>query len=253
MKTQKIGTNGNWHGNCFLDSAADGCSAEGNNTKGQRQQRSKMEGMTSRKATTKTTGGDEGRKEGKREMDPEEMNRLMLANEGLVRREVLRFTAKWAGEPTLDERLMQAGRIGLWKALLGYDGKRAAFSTYAVPSIYRHIRREWEGQSRYESFFSSSLQDPVGEEEDCELGDLCPDPNAEDPAAGIVAKERKEEALREVGSLPEAERTVVEHYFGLHGRESLNLPAIARKLDKSVQYIHRVLHRALGRLDPDAA
>ena len=56
-----------------------------------------------------------------------------------------------------------------------------------------------------------------------------------------------------MGSLPEAERTVVEHYFGLHGRERLNLPAIARKLDKSVQYIHRVLHRALGRLDPEAA
>ena len=208
MMAQKIVTNGNWHGNCFLDSAADGCSTEGNGTKGQRQQRSKMERDKGRKAT-KTTGGDEGRKEGKREMDPEELNRLMLANEGLVRREVLRFTAKWTGEPTLDERLMQAGRIGLWKALLGYDGRRAAFSTYAVPSIYRHIRREWEGQSRYEAFFSASLQDPVGEEEDCELGDLFADPNAEDPAAGIVAKERTAEALREVDSLPERERVVV--------------------------------------------
>ena len=211
-----------------------------------------MDGNTGRKAR-KTTGGDEGRKVGKREMDAEEMNRLVLANEGLVRREVLRFTAKWTGTPTLDEGLMQAGRIGLWRAILGYDGRKAAFSSYAVPSIYRHIRREWEGQSRYESFFSASLQDPAGEEEGCTLGDLCADPNAADPREGIDAEERREEALRGAESLPERERTVVEHYFGLRGRERLNLPAIAKRLGKSVQYIHRVLHRALGRLGPDAA
>ena len=248
--TQEFGTNENWHGNCFLDSAADGCSAEGTNTR-QHQQRSAMGTNTGRKAA-ETTGG-EGRKGGKGAMDTEEMNRLVLANEGLVRREVLRFTAKWAGEPTLDDGLMQAGRIGLWKAILGYDGKKAAFSSYAVPSIYRHIRREWEKQSRYEAFFSASLQDPVGEEEDCTLGDLCADPNAEAPDAGMVAREARGEALVGVDALPAPEREVVEHYFGLRGRERLNLPAIAKRLGKSVQYIHRVLHRALGRLGPKAA
>jgi RNA polymerase sigma factor (sigma-70 family) len=254
MRTQKNGTNGTWHGNCSLDSAADGCSAEGNTTKEQHQQRSKMEIDKGRKATTKTTGGDGSRKEGKREMGPEELNREVLANEGLVCQEVLRFTAKRTGKATMDEDLRQEGLIGLWKAILGYDrGKGAAFSSYAVPSIRRHIQREWEKRSRSAAFFPASLQDPVGEDEDCTLGDLCADPNTAAPDAGIVAEERKEEALREVDSLPEAERTVVEHYFGLRGRERLNLPAIARKLDKSVQYIHRVLHRALGRMDPDAA
>lgn len=252
--TQEFGTNGNWHGNCFLDSAADGCSAEGNHTKGQHQQRSKMEIEKGRKATRKTTGGDGSRKEGKREMSAEELNRLVLANEGLVCREVLRFTAKRTGEATMDEDLRQEGLIGLWKAFLGYDGgKGAAFSSYAVPSIRRHIQREWEKKARYEARFPASLQDPVGEEEDCTLGDLCADPNAAEPWAGIVAEEMRDEALRGLESLPERERVVVEYYFGLRGREQLNLPAIARRLGKSVQYIHRVFHRALGRLDPEAA
>jgi RNA polymerase sigma factor (sigma-70 family) len=40
------------------------------------------------------------------------------------------------------DEAIQAGRIGLWRAVLGYDpGRGGAFSTYAWPSITRHVWR----------------------------------------------------------------------------------------------------------------
>jgi RNA polymerase sigma factor (sigma-70 family) len=43
------------------------------------------------------------------------------------------------------EEALQAGRIGLWRAIQGYDPTRGtAFSTYAWVAIYRHIRRRNE-------------------------------------------------------------------------------------------------------------
>jgi RNA polymerase sigma factor (sigma-70 family) len=51
----------------------------------------------------------------------------------VVRKQIL-------GDLPYDEAI-QAGRIGLWRAVLGYDPCRGAFSTYAWPSITRHIWR----------------------------------------------------------------------------------------------------------------
>jgi len=66
------------------------------------------------------------------------LNWLMARHDGLVqvivRRQVL-------GDLPFDEAL-QAGRIGLWHAILGYHPQRGlAFSTYAWPSIMRHVWR----------------------------------------------------------------------------------------------------------------
>jgi RNA polymerase sigma factor (sigma-70 family) len=45
---------------------------------------------------------------------------------------------------------VQAGRIGLWRAILGYDPDRgSAFSTYAWPSITRHIWRAAKEAGRF--------------------------------------------------------------------------------------------------------
>jgi RNA polymerase sigma factor (sigma-70 family) len=65
------------------------------------------------------------------------LNELMDRHDGLVhavvRKQIL-------GSLPYGEAL-QAGRIGLWRAVLGYDPDRGAFSTYAWPSITRHIWR----------------------------------------------------------------------------------------------------------------
>ena len=64
----------------------------------------------------------------------EKLNR----HEGLVHAVIRR---EGSGTLTYEEAL-QAGRIGLWRAILGYEPKRGtAFSTYAWVAIRRHIRR----------------------------------------------------------------------------------------------------------------
>jgi RNA polymerase sigma factor (sigma-70 family) len=72
------------------------------------------------------------------------LNELMETHDGLVhavvRKQIL-------GNLPYDEAL-QAGRIGLWRAVLGYDPERGAFSTYAWPSITRHIWRAVKEASR---------------------------------------------------------------------------------------------------------
>ena len=65
--------------------------------------------------------------------------RLMAAHEGLVhavvRKQVL-------GHLSYTEAL-QAGRVGLWRAILGFDPERGhTFSTYAWTSIMHHVWRE---------------------------------------------------------------------------------------------------------------
>jgi len=66
------------------------------------------------------------------------LNALMKKHDGLVhavvRRQVL-------GDLPYDEAI-QAGRMGLWRAVLGYDPNRgSAFSTYAWRSIVHHVWR----------------------------------------------------------------------------------------------------------------
>jgi RNA polymerase sigma factor (sigma-70 family) len=75
---------------------------------------------------------------------------LMSRHKGLVhavvRRQVL-------GDLPFDEAL-QAGRIGLWRAILGFDPSRGfAFSTYAWPAIQRRV---WRAVKHYTRFYASS-------------------------------------------------------------------------------------------------
>lgn len=74
--------------------------------------------------------------------DRDSLNGLMVEHDGLVhavvRRQVL-------GNLPFAEAL-QAGRIGLWRAILGYDPQRGvAFSTYAWPCIMRQV---WQAVKR---------------------------------------------------------------------------------------------------------
>lgn len=66
------------------------------------------------------------------------VDRALRDNEGLIHAVIRR---EGSGSLSYEEAL-QAGRIGLWRALLGYDAARGtAFSTYAWVVIRRHIRR----------------------------------------------------------------------------------------------------------------
>lgn len=76
------------------------------------------------------------------------LNRLMTEHEGLVhavvRRQVL-------GELPFAQAL-QAGRMGLWQAILGYDPSYGtAFSTYAWPCIMRQVWRAVKVHARFQA------------------------------------------------------------------------------------------------------
>jgi RNA polymerase sigma factor (sigma-70 family) len=78
---------------------------------------------------------------------PECLDWLLRQHEGLVRYDLAH--QRLCGLPF--EEALQAGRIGLWRAIEGYDPQRGTrFSTYAYPAIIRQVwdavRREcaWE-------------------------------------------------------------------------------------------------------------
>lgn len=76
------------------------------------------------------------------------LNALMARHDGLVhavvRRQVL-------GDLPFDEAL-HAGRIGLWRAILGFDPSRGlAFSTYAWPCIKHRVWRAVKAHTRFHS------------------------------------------------------------------------------------------------------
>jgi RNA polymerase sigma factor (sigma-70 family) len=81
------------------------------------------------------------------------LNELMARHDGLVQAVVRQQVL---GDLPFAEAL-QAGRVGLWHAIQGFDPCRGlAFSTYAWPSIMRQVWREVKDHDR---FCSSSVID----------------------------------------------------------------------------------------------
>ena len=129
--------------------------------------------------------------------------RLMVAHEGLVhavvRKQVL-------GHLPFAEAL-QAGRIGLWRAILGYDPQRGtAFSTYAWTSIMHQVWREVKLAARGHLQTTEHL--PL--DEDC-----CSMPEATDPAQAWEASVVHSALWDLVSRLPERLRTVILARYGL--------------------------------------
>ena len=79
---------------------------------------------------------------------PVSLSRLMERHGGLVQAVVRQ---QYLGDLSFAEAL-QAGRIGLWRAILGFDPQRGvAFSTYAWPAIMRHVWQAVKNQARQDS------------------------------------------------------------------------------------------------------
>jgi RNA polymerase sigma factor (sigma-70 family) len=131
---------------------------------------------------------------------PECLNLLMARHENLVhavvRQQVL-------GDLPFAEAL-QAGRIGLWRAILGYDHQRGiSFSTYAWPGIMRHI---WKAVKAYVRFHAL----PVADNELTPLG-------VSDPAKIWEGSAVQQELHNLVQRLPERLRQVIIARYGLDG------------------------------------
>jgi RNA polymerase primary sigma factor len=93
----------------------------------------------------------------------------------------------------------------------------------------------------------TSLDRPLGEEEDAAFGDLLP---SEGPAPeDVVHISLREEMLRRaLDELPDRERTVVLMRYGIDGGEPTPLREIGRQLGITPERVRQIESKALGRL-----
>jgi RNA polymerase sigma factor (sigma-70 family) len=131
------------------------------------------------------------------------LNRLMARHDGLVQAVVRRQTL---GRLPFQEAV-QAGRIGLWRAILGYDPERGvAFSTYAWPSIMRHVWRAVKANQHLSQLRATEV-------------DIAPG-DATDPAVTWEASAVRMALHRLVRRLPDRLRGIIVARYGLTGQPS---------------------------------
>ena len=158
--------------------------------------------------------------------DRESVEQLMRTHEGLVHHIVRQ---QWCGCLSYEEAA-HAGRIGLWRAILGFDPERGrAFSTYASVAIARHVWRAVEG---------------AGQEERRARAPACTRPYR-DPQVQVLAWEVQATLQAMVARLPDKQRWIVCAYYGLDGRGGCTLAQLGGRLGCSRQAVHYHLHKAL--------
>jgi RNA polymerase primary sigma factor len=93
-----------------------------------------------------------------------------------------------------------------------------------------------------------SLERPIGDDGDGELGDLIASEHAPDPLDEVAETLHSETLRFALAHLPEQERRTLELRFGLDGTDGLPLEAIGRELGLSRERVRQLEERALRRL-----
>jgi RNA polymerase sigma factor (sigma-70 family) len=130
------------------------------------------------------------------------------------------------------EEALQAGRIGLWHAIRGYDPAReTAFSTYAWVAIWRHIHRRGKELSRDNDAGAPEMPaqwivlDPVEE----------------------VEKHLTIDALHDlVGQLPQRFRRVIVGRYGLGEQLPCTLNELGKEMGLSGERVRQLQQEALA-------
>jgi RNA polymerase primary sigma factor len=94
-----------------------------------------------------------------------------------------------------------------------------------------------------------SLEKPIGEEEECELGDFVQDEQAESPFDTASLSLRREDIKKALDSLPERERKVIELRFGLLGDQPCTLEEVGRAFGVTRERIRQIENNTLKRLE----
>jgi RNA polymerase sigma factor (sigma-70 family) len=161
----------------------------------------------------------------------ESLNLLMARHEGLV---VTAVNRQNLGDMLIEEAV-QAGREGLWHAILGYEPHRGyQFSTYAYPAI---VRRVWQAVKQY---MRGNLRAHVRREYCLYF------PHWQIGPGALQAQKELCECLDElVDRLPQRLRTVMRAYYGLDGDETQNYREIGTELGVTKQRIQQLHVEAL--------
>ena len=161
----------------------------------------------------------------------ESLNLLLLRHEGLVHLVVQR---QWLCTLPYDQAL-QAGRQGLWRAILGFDLERKnRFSTYAYAAIMRQVWAAVKAERR-------RLRREVP------LGVLAVYwyQTGVDPAWLRDQHEISQSLRGLVKRLPRRLRRVIVAYYGLEGQEPQSLRAIGKQLGLTGERVRQLRNEAL--------
>ena len=142
--------------------------------------------------------------------------------------------------------LMQAGRIGLWKVIDGYDlSSGNKFLTYAAPAVKRAVIdliRQYSQDKAWKSRVdqSSLLDSPSGSNnEDSPTETSAATLNIKNPEQILIEQEAKAELHEAMEALPERENVYVQYRFGFTDGK-------AHPLTETAQYFHLTESRAKG-------
>jgi RNA polymerase primary sigma factor len=94
-----------------------------------------------------------------------------------------------------------------------------------------------------------SLEKPIGEEEESELGDFVEDQSAESPFEQASESLRKENVHRALAALPQREREVIEMRFGLTGGRPRTLEEVGRAFNVTRERIRQIENHTLKKLE----
>jgi RNA polymerase sigma factor (sigma-70 family) len=165
---------------------------------------------------------------------PVSLDRLLRQHEGLVRQIVAH--QRLCG--LAFEEALQAGRIGLWRAIEGYDPHRGTrISTYAYPAI---IRQVWEAVRRECAWERRQIPEEL-------LGVYFEAVSADD---GQKAEwEAVQDRLRGmVAGLSERQAEVIRRRYGLEGQARETLAEIGTGWRVSRQRVYQIEEAGLIRL-----
>ena len=93
-----------------------------------------------------------------------------------------------------------------------------------------------------------SLETPIGEEEDSQLGDFIEDEDATMPVEAVSEIMQKEELAAVLGTLTHRERKVIELRFGLKGEHPRTLEEVGQKFGVTRERIRQIEAKTLAKL-----
>jgi RNA polymerase primary sigma factor len=93
-----------------------------------------------------------------------------------------------------------------------------------------------------------SLEKPVGDEDDSELGDFVADDNVESPFETASDNLQREDVQRALAVLPRRDREVLELRYGLNGRKPMTLEEVGEAFGVTRERIRQIENNTLKRL-----
>jgi RNA polymerase primary sigma factor len=93
-----------------------------------------------------------------------------------------------------------------------------------------------------------SLEKPIGDEEDSELGDLVADETAESPFETASEQLQRADVQRVLRALPDREREVLELRYGLNGHRALTLEEVGQAFGVTRERIRQIENSTLKKL-----